>query len=233
MTYKRHWLLSWGGTLGNGADIWANNVRFMNDEFANEDSIDPSDMESHLDDFVGDIKELFAKPEAFISNSVECSWVKFNEIGPDGRYVDQATTHVRFLEGTTGDFARFKGVGSTPMNPTFVSICVTTTTGRQRGPGSRGRLFIPQPAIGYDASGRISSGQAQMIATAYGQFFTDLGDEAGIDTDALAPAVVSNVGDPGPQERITGVKVGNVPDVIRRRKSALVETYATATVSTS
>ena len=32
MTFKRHWLLSWGGVLAGNKDIWANNVRFTNDD---------------------------------------------------------------------------------------------------------------------------------------------------------------------------------------------------------
>jgi hypothetical protein len=189
-------------------------------------------METMLDDFVTDLRNLFLDGRSYIPNSVECQWVKFNEIGPDGKYVDSTKTHARFLTGTTGALARFKGTTSTYMH-TFNSVCVTTTTNRQRGPGSRGRLFIPQASAMVDANGRFATTVQTNIAAAYGAFLTALGDEAGVDTHAIAPAVVSNVGDPGPAERITGVRVGDVPDVIRRRKSAMVEKYVTAAVTTS
>lgn len=232
MTYKRHWLLSWGGTVGNGSDVFANNVRMMNDELADSDNLDDGQMESLLDDFVTDIRTFITSADSFISSSVECNWVKFNEIGPDGHYVNQTKTHVRFLSGTTGASAVIKGVTGATI-PTFQSVCVTTTTARQRGPASKGRLFLPQCAIPLDASGRIITIRAAELATRTAAFLTALGDEAGIDTTAIAPAVISNVGSPGPQERITGVKVGNVPDVIRRRKNAMTEVYSSASVSTA
>jgi len=231
MTYKRHWLLSWGGTLADGADIWANNIRMMNDNTGESDDIDDGQMNELLDDFVSDIRTLFANPNAKIPGAVQCQWVKFNEIGPDGRYVNTSTTFARFLAGTTGQFALINGTGST-LVPPFQSVAVTMTTARQRGPGSKGRLFIPQCSATCGPSGRIDGTQTQNMATAYASFLSALGDEAGIDETAIAPAVVSNVGEPGPVERITGVRVGDVHDVIRRRKSALVEKYATATVAT-
>lgn len=227
MTYQRHWLLSWGGTLGNGSDVWANNVRMMNPETGSSDDLSGDAMERLLDDFVVDIRNLFADARSFIPSAVECQWVKFNEIGPDGRYVDSTTTHVRFLEGSQ----RFKGVSSASV-PTFQSVAVTTTTDRQRGPASKGRLFIPQCIAPVLATGRLDPSAQANAAAAYAKFLTDLGNESGVDTRAIAPFVVSNVGNPGPAERITGVRVGDVPDVIRRRKSAMTEKYVSSPVST-
>lgn len=232
MTYRPHYLLSWGGTLANGADVWANNVRMMNDETLSTDGLDDGQMETLLDDFVADIKGFVTNPQTYISSSVECQWVKFNRIDENGHYSDPTKTHVRFLSGTTGNFARFRGAAGAGV-PTFQSVCITTTTARQRGPASKGRLFLPQCAPDISIDGYISDGAATAIATRAAAFFTALGDEAGIDSTAIAPAVVSNVGDPGPMERITGIRVGNVPDVIKRRKNAITEKYFNGTVATA
>jgi hypothetical protein len=230
MTYKRHWLLSWGGTLGGGKDIWANNVRFMNDEIWSGDSVDSGTLEGMLSDFVGDIRTFMQSPDAFISTQVQCLWVKFNEIGPDGRYVDQNNTHARYLSGTTGDNRVITGISGAAV-PAFQSVAITTTTSAQRGPGSRGRLFLPQCTATLLQTGLIDPTAQQNLATAAGAFFTALGDEAGVDLTAMKPAVVSNIGEPGPQRAITGVRVGNVPDVISRRKNAIDETYKSAVVA--
>lgn len=229
MSYKRHWLLSFGGTLAGGQDIWSNNIRMINNETASPDSVDSGSMEAMLTDFVADIRTFMTNTSAYISNQVTCSWVKFNEIGPDGRYVHSDTTHVKILNGA-GVLGPIFGTATTPV-PSFQSVAVTTTTDIQRGPGSKGRLFLPQCAPPLVHPGRISSTGSTAIAGAAAAFLTALGDEAGIDTTNMRPGVVSNVGTPGPQAAITGVKVGDVPDVIRRRKNNLIEAYVAAAVT--
>lgn len=230
MVYKRHWLLSFGGTVANGQDIWSNNIRMTNDETGQPDTVPGSTLETLLDDYVADIRAFIGNTNAYIYNGVTCSWVKFNEIGPDGHYVDKTTTHLRVLNGT-GNLAPIFGTAGTPTPPSYQSVCVTTLTDRARGPASKGRLYLPQCAAPLQGPGRMTSTVSQNIATAAASFFTALGDEAGVDVTAMRPAVVSNVGNPGPTSVITKVKVGDVPDVIRRRKNNLVEAYATANVS--
>lgn len=232
MVYQRHWLLSWGGSLAGGKEVWANNVRFQNRVSGSVDVISDSRMESMLDDFVTDIRAFHTSADVFISRNAKVEWVKFNEIGPDGRYKDQTKTHARFLTSAPGALQIMAGA-STAGAPTYQSVCITTTTDVQRGPGSKGRLFLPQCAVPLQETGDILPGNATLIANRAAAFFTALGDESGIDVEAIAPAVVSNVGNPGPMNRITGVKVGNIPDVISRRKNALLETYVKATVSTA
>lgn len=230
MTYKRHWLLSWGGTLAANQDIWSNNVRLTNNNLGEPDAIPSSTLDGFLDDMVTDVRNWMRSPTSYHSVNVQCQWVKLNEIGPDGRYTDTGNTRVRNLVGTTGTFAVINGVASTEV-PSFQSVCVTTTTAKTRGRASKGRLFIPQCAPPLVGGGFIDPTAQQAIATAAASFFSALADEAGIDVSNLRPAVVSNIGDPGPQEDITGVKVGNVLDVIRRRKNNIIETYKSAPVS--
>lgn len=230
MTYKRHWLLSFGGTLAAGQDIWSNNIRMMNETFGNVDSILGTTLETLLDDYVNDIRAWITAPGSYISNQVTCTWVKFNEIGPDGRYVDPSTTHARYLTGSTGALTPIGGVAGTAV-PSYQSCAISLTTPRNRGPASRGRIFVPQCAAPMVHPGRFSNTATTAMAAAAASFLTALGDEAGVDVTSMRPAVVSNVGTPGPQEPVTGVAVGDVPDVIRRRKNNLIETYTKATVS--
>ena len=229
MTYKRHWLLSWGGTIGNGKDVWANNIRMTNDETGQPDSVPGSTLESMLDDYVSDIRTFMTSAGANIVGGTTCTWVKFNEIGPDGLYVNKTLTHARYLNGT-GALAPFSGA-STSYCPTFQSVAVTLTTSQARGPGSKGRFFLPGCAPTLNFDGVIAPASQTAIATAAAAFLTALGDEAGVDVTNMRPAVVSNVGSPGPANVVTGVAVGNVPDVQRRRKNNIIETYAKATVS--
>lgn len=230
MTYKRHWLLSWGGTLAANQDIWSNNVRLTNNQSGSVDSIPGVTLDSFLDDMVTDIRTWMRNPSSYHSGNVQCQWVKLNEIGPDGRYTDTGNTRVRNLVGTSGTFAVINGTATTEV-PSFQSVCVTTTTAKTRGRASKGRLFIPQCAPPLVGGGFIDPTAQQAMATAAAAFFSALGDEPGIDATNFRAAVVSGIGDPGPTEDITGVRVGNVLDVIRRRKNAITETYKSAAVS--
>lgn len=229
MTYKRHWLLSWGGTIGNGADVWANNIRMTNDENFETDDVPGDTLETLLDDYVTDIRNFMTNAAACIVGGTKCTWVKFNEIDSLGHYVDQTTTHVRYLNGT-GALAPFSGVSSAYC-PTFQSVAVTLTTAQQRGPGSKGRFFLPgcAPALNFD--GVITATAQTGIATAAASFLTALNNDAGFDTTSMRVSVVSNVGTPGPANVVTGVAVGNVPDVQRRRKNNITESYVKQAVT--
>jgi hypothetical protein len=231
VTYQRHWLLSWGGKL-SGGDIWANNVRMMNRETGSFDSITDGNMEDLLTGFLADVRAFHTATAAKISNAASVEWIKFNEIGPDGRYANQTKTFARFLPVAGPPTGQFFGAGGANCPP-FQSVCITTTTDVMRGPGSKGRLFLPQCGPTLSTQGLIAQADQTALANLAGTFFTNLGNEDGIDNTAIAPAVVSNVGEPGPMNRITGVRVGNVPDVITRRKNAIVETYVSASVSTA
>ncbi len=203
----------------------------QNSEIGASDEISYDDQETLLDGFVIDIRNFFASTQ-YISNAVSVLWVKFNRIGSDGRYVDQVRTHVRFLAGTSGSTGIIRGT-STVGVPTFLSACATTTTVRQRGPGSKGRLYLPQCTAPVESNGRYAETTTGALASQVANFLELLGNEEGTDVTAIAPAVVSNVGSPGPMERITGVRVGNVPDVQRRRKNAMVEAYISVGVNTA
>lgn len=229
MTYKRHWLLSWGGTIGNGKDVWANNIRMTNDETGQPDSVPGATLEAMLDDYVTDIRTFMTSAGANIVGGTTCNWVKFNEIGPDGLYVNKTLTHARYLNGT-GAAGPISGA-STSYCPTFQSVAVTLTTSQARGPGSKGRFFLPgcAPTLTYD--GVINTTSQTAIANAAAAFITALGDEAGVDVTNMRPAVVSNVGNPGPANVVTGIAIGNVPDVQRRRKNNLIETYVKVATS--
>lgn len=230
MTYKRHWLLSWGGTLAGGLDIWANNIRFTNDEAAQPDNVPSSTLEVLLDDYVNDIRTMMADARNYISVAVTCKWVKFNQIDELGHYADPTNTHARYLTAASGALAPFGGVATTNVPP-YQSVAISTTTDRVRGPGSLGRYFLPQCAPPLNTDGRMTTLAQGNLRDGAVAFLNALGDEAGVDVTNMRPAVVSNVGAPGPAQAIKGVRVGNVPDVIRRRKNAILESYVAGTLA--
>lgn len=230
MTFKRHWLLSFGGTVAGGKDIWSNNIRMMNEPSGVPDTIPGAVLETLLDDMTTDVQNFIRDTRNYVSTAVTLTWVKLNEINELGHYADTTNTHARYL--TTGSaLPPVNGINSSTFCPSYQTVAVTTTTARQRGPGSKGRFFIPQCAPPLNTDGTLTTLAQTNIAAGAAAFLTALADESGVDVTAIRPAVVSNVGSPGPTEPITGVAVGNVPDVQRRRKSNIIEGYTKATVS--
>ncbi len=216
MSYVPHYLLAWGGTLANGAEIWSNSVRVkgvLAGEVWTDDFI-----YGVLDGYIADIKTMMTASAAGIDSSVKLTWAKFNPIDEFGRYASTTKTYARYL----GVSEQVAGAGSAPV-PTFVTCAVSLKTQVQRGPGSAGRFFIPKCTFNIDSSGFFDAPTCTAAALHYANFIKNLGNMPGVDVNTIIPHVISNVGLPGPANPVTLVQIGNVPDVMRSRKSNLNE----------
>lgn len=224
MTYPDHYLLSWGGTICDGTEIWANNLRLWSDT---PDWLSPTfDEAAALDQCYNDIRTLYINAGASISSDAKVNWVKLNRIGADGRYASTSESNTKFLSGSS-IIAGAASAGT--LYPPQVALAITFRTNRDRGPASRGRIYAPRPQLNMPTSGQVSSSTTQAVATAYATFITNLGNWDGIDTNNMAPAVVSGVGT-GAAAYIRSVNVGSVLDTQRRRRTALTETRSSAAV---
>lgn len=120
------------------------------------------------------------------------------------------------------------GTGSSAA-PISTAIVVSTSTGMPGG-SYRGRIFWPAPSAAIQVSGRIGSADQEGVAA---------------DMAALIDGVRQALNDAAPEEVVqpivwskrlqTGqlmrsVSVGDVPDVLRRRRDALVETRVSVPV---
>lgn len=226
MTYPRHWLFSFGGDLLGGAEIWSNNIRFAIPEGQTEGVVDEGDM---LADLMKDLQSRFtlAVPQGGLGygTGVRLKWGKFNEIDAAGHYADQNNTRVLDLPSPV------PGIGQSLGTIPQLALAVSWGTARQRGLASRGRIYIPMPAVTTSgASGRVLAATAQSIATNWAMLLEEFNDWAtSPDLTEMTAHVVSNVGE-GAKEQITTVRVGDVLDTMRSRRNALVEVYAEADV---
>lgn len=223
MTYPDHYLLSYGGTICEGAEVWVNNIRMWSDT-PNWITGMPDEPDM-ITDIVNDLKALAANASSAWSTDTVCRWVKLNRIGPDGRYASSSESNTRFLTGAN----IIAGVASATIHPPQISLAITFRTGIQRGRASRGRIFAPRPSVPVSVNGQISNTNLTNISAAYRTFIQNLGNWPGIDTHNLAPAIVSGVG-AGAASYVRSVEVGSVLDTQRRRRSALVETRVAAAV---
>lgn len=215
MAYPSHYLLDFGGSLLDGQDTWSNHIRFTTGLV---------DVEGALDDITTDVSTMIATANSGYSAAVHLEYVKLNEIDALGHYADQTTTHVRELTTPVS------GTSSAVYIPQ-VSLCVSLLTANARGYASKGRVFVPIPALSPSSTnGKLSATVCTNVANAWAQFIANLGNTPGLDVGQFQPAVVSSVPVEGAINEVTAVRVGDVLDTQQRRRRQIPELYQTAPV---
>lgn len=226
MAYPYHYLFSFGGTLPPIGEIWCNNIRFVGTGTPEE--------EYDLEDICQGLMEVMAAgmdgtgtANLGYSTAVRLEWGKFNAIGADGRYASESETVIYDYPGTGK-----VGTGLPHVSLPQVALAVSWGTVRSRGPASRGRIYVPMPNVGPEGNGRLTTTQTGNIAQAWAAQIDRLNDRAqNVGQERPIAAVVSGVN--GAWEPISTVRVGDVVDTQRRRRSALSEIYSSAAVPDS
>lgn len=150
-----------------------------------------------------------------VSDKARLLSVKFNRIGPDGRYADPETREWVSAVPIPGTFSS--------AFPAQLATAVTLKTAVPRGRASRGRFYLPPNAMmsPIDNNGLASATAAQALADSAKFLIDDLNTNG---TLVSRVGVASNAG-VGRFEHVTSVAVGRVIDTIRSRRSALSEDY--------
>lgn len=222
MAYPPHVLLSWGGTL-HGSEIWSNSLRLVGDALNGPSEVEAS-IEDGLDDVVTDLS-AFQNSSLFHTKAL-LTWVKLNRIGPDGKYANPTTTHLRELATPV------PGTGSTCLPPQC-SMVATLVTDAQRGLASKGRIFLAglsaAAANVVVTDGLITTAAATSYRDGVATLLNSLNNWPGIDafSAGLDVSVVSkgNASNAGIARKVTGVTVGRVVDTQQRRRRDLPEGY--------
>jgi hypothetical protein len=224
MAYRPHFLLQFGGTL-YGSEIWSCSLRMAN-PVAGASSEDPA---NYLQDMTNDVR-TFINSSVFNTQTV-LTFVKFNKINEQGRYASAQESFTSFLSGTSGPLATGKGTSTTYVPPQS-TLAVTLHTARVRGPGSRGRFFVPAPAVAaaVGADGRLAAGDVGPVSSLGLQvqtLLTNLNNHPGFDAGQGPRVVVATPGGRGAPEGdnvpVTGWSIGRVVDTQRSRRNALLE----------
>lgn len=215
MTFLPHWLLQFGGALGDGeGDIWSCGIRLKEDGGIPPDGLDP---EQYLDDTaVPGLTDWFNDAGTAISLYARLNYAKCNAIGPDGLYSDPGEVHERF-------FTPVQGASSSGPYPYQMSVCYTWETDvTSRGPGSRGRIYVPMVTSPIDgATGLFTSAVALQHATSAEKLINSLDASLGVvGGGTIRPCIASNVGD-GALNEINTVSCDTRFDVQRRRANAM------------
>lgn len=226
MPYPPHYLLSWGGDFtSDPSEVWTNNLRLAVDDnvdLAQHISLSTADIQSALADCVTKIKAHMSNSSSGYGANTRLLYVKLNEIDSQGLYKSSTESNSAFQTGslTTGGL-------STTM-PLTTSLVITFLTSAARGPGSRGRVFVPQPAISLTAAGnyRIPAATCQGFMNQWRTFLDGL--ELGTTQNPIRPAVVSDR-NTGVARTIMSTQCGDIPDYMGSRRNRLKETRYTST----
>lgn len=214
---KPHIRLSWGGTLGEpGVEVWTNSLAFSGVTDTDSERFTLADLQSKIGEMAAAITSWFTGDTAMISSKAFLTWVKFNKIGADGKYIDNPNTLA--LAGG------IHGLGF-PTTIWQQSSVISLMTGQSRGRGSRGRLYPPACGAGVEPSGYMPEAIRTAMQGAAVKLIGDLNKvHPGVPIwDGIAPrwnaVIVSNgtLGRPGLLTPITHLHVDGIPDVQRRR----------------
>lgn len=240
-----HTLVAFGGKLGTGSSVdgWQCGIRIMQGrlgvdygpEGTNAALTNPALYLSRI--FAG-LASWFATPLSTtvgsefmaLRSDATLEWVKVNNItagevgkgNPGGKYADKSTTNVHTYTPVTG--------ASAATVPGFVTAAVSLTTDKQRGPGHRGRIYLPLAIVSVGTGRLTTQNQTQCIKTvkALLDVLNNAQDQASNGTDLpVDPVIASRVN--GTLNPIRGIACGDVYDVQRRRKEQLVENYTSIT----
>lgn len=221
MPFPEHYLLQFGGDLRS--DIWSCGVRFSKPSLP-FNVLDETEQETLTEDLADDVVTWMTAASSGWATAAKLRYVKFNRITALGRYQDTGVTHVRYF-----DTAPYPTGSASSALPNQVALAVSWKTAAERGRASKGRIFMPTPALQVDGdTGYIVSASSQLdfVAQRAREFILAINNQPGLDTPGVVASVVSRVD--ATSRPITGVRVGNVLDTIRTRRNALEETYTSS-----
>jgi hypothetical protein len=221
MSFSNHFKLVFGGIFtsgdANAGEGWEFTLNGIGEGFtpAGPGGPQPFDPPIWLAESAPDLTAWFGDAANWNSSHAALTYLKCNEIGPDGKYVTPLTTYRL-------DFAAVAG-GRGPGYPGFLSTCYSWGTARTRGPGSKGRVYPPNAYLLASASSDFLAAGAATTAVGAAQRLLTAVSTARLAAGTFHPVVASAID--ASLNPITHVRVGNRLDVQRRRKNKGDEIY--------
>jgi hypothetical protein len=153
------------------------------------------------------------------SGGATLAWLKVNNIGADGKYSNKSVTN-RYDYANPGA-GPVTAAGQCPM----ITLAYTFTSLRARGPGSKGRIYLP---LNLPAQYSSTLSTVANYVTHAKNLLAAIQRPVGAASNANGVFPIIASGRNAQNFQINGVRVGNVMDVQRRRKNAIAETYTSS-----
>jgi len=203
-----HMYVQWGGKLPGGEE-WSNGLRLR----GSNPIFPAADAQSLLPGLVTALSAYHARATTLVHASAKLSYVKCNAIGVDGHYSSQIT-----YETVVADVA---GGSTSQCPPNQVTMVVSWLTAFSRGPGHRGRMYVPLTATNLDTDGSVFAANVTGAKTSANTLLTAIN---AINPDFKA-AVFSRKAGAATSNDITTASVGRILDTQRRRRRSLLELH--------
>lgn len=218
---RRHFKLTFGGQVGDDVDEWSTGIR-----------IAPATLGAVVDwphavtqigeHYIPVVTTLWNAIKSRVATGIDLRWIKLAAIGTDGKYVPGLDPYIYDFEtpiaGTAGSFC------TGPQSAVVLSL----RTNRNRGPATKGRMYLPITAAMPGATTfRLSSTYTDEIADAGKAFIEQL--RVVNETTTFGPYIMSGIGN-GAINGINFVLVGDMLDTQRRRRNKFTEEYTSRAI---
>lgn len=220
VTFAPHTLIEFGGTIvsAGGNDIWACGLRVL-DTNAFGPLPDPA---TYQESIAPSLSTFWSTSTHHIPAAATLQYLKVNNIGADGKYVDKANTNRH-------DYSSVAGGAASTGAPAYVGLVGTWETGNARGLAHRGRMYLPNSALSCTGN-EVSTTVRDAVRSDYVALFAVLCTHFAAGANSAVGVVASSKN--GSFHIITGVSVDTVVDVQRRRKNATKGTRSTVAAVT-
>lgn len=118
------------------------------------------------------------------------------------------------------------GMGATTYPPQVA--LVVSTIANNRGPGRKGRFYLPAPSNEIDSDMRLSATTTGAAKDAVTTFVKAVSDAIDIPLDVTSSTMLNISGAPAPSgssQVVDHIEVGRVLDTLRSRRKSLLEEY--------
>lgn len=213
MAYPGEFLkLTFSGTVAQ-QDIWSNAFTLLNetvdDAAAAFAALNPADLLTAATDF-------YRGANSGMANYNWLTQIKLAHIGTDGKTIGEP----KVFDLTSPVLGSYQG-SVIPQ----ASIVVSLETDVPRGLASKGRFFPPSGFADVQTnSATLSTASTEAIANRAVAFINAINTWGDLGANSVAVAINSSART-GANHYVTGVRVGNVTDIQRRRRNRIAETY--------
>jgi hypothetical protein len=211
------------GDMFGGTEIWSTGFA-LGQTNGGDEGTGPTEAEAQA------IAEAFRDRWILNTNPFSGSYrflgCKVASVSTDGTS-DPALTRYYYLPTAANGGSAAAGL------PPQISAVATLATLKQRGRGSKGRMYLPGVAYPVGGDGKMTTLQATTIANQMKIFLDAVNASPAVPgVVVLNSAEVAGVPYKAPEvNRVASVKVGTVYDTQRRRRNQLVEQYSSATLA--
>lgn len=220
ITCVNHYRLTFGGTA------WSSEIWSMGLNMISPNNLSLGQMDAYcaggINDITDDVKAWWGVSGGNgAGQTYKLEWVKFNAIGTDGKQHTNPTVQKAVSPVVTP--ASYAPLGGSALPQ--IALALSLGTGLRGKRGVRGRVYLPVANLPMlsATSPYIDPAKITDIATKFKTFLDAANNWPGLDADRPTVAVVSTVAEIA--HAVTTVRVGNVHDTQRSRRSAIKETY--------